>query len=223
MRRESIPISTAASQLGPLGQGLGGSLLLILHYFGAKESIFSIMIIALSGITIAFLIFLRPQYRNILQSSLLKRQLNPSDFARILAGPEGEKIVSETLQSDNTEAVAFILTFLKEVNSTPFLPQIRKLVFSKSEEIAVLSLQLYRAVYRNRIFETISAQILGKDETLKARALDLLEISLNREDADRIIPLAAVLFPEEPSNEGTLSEQCCFPAETYGCIQLLNP
>lgn len=158
--------------LGPLGEGMGGVLLLILVFFSGNSEKYSIFIVILSALTILILFLIKPYYTDTLGASLQKKKLNPSDLAKILSSSDAEKILKEILLTGNKETVLFTLNILEQQEDiSRYMPLILELTHSKDEHISIEALKLIREKGTIAALPVIEKALEDKRENVCSEAI----------------------------------------------------
>ncbi len=156
----------------PVGQGVGGLLIMSLSAFGIHLFRYSPLVLFFALVWVLILFLERPRYRDTLISSLRNNQLDATDLRDMVQGSSIDFVLEELLKSDEEQVVSFTLDLLQNRSLGGLSTQIRKLAIGSKSNIAAKSIE-----------------VLGADGDLGH--LDTLERAL-KSDSD-IVREAAVL------------------------------
>jgi CRP/FNR family cyclic AMP-dependent transcriptional regulator len=126
----------------PLGQGIGGLLIISLTAFGMPLFQFSLFVLFFAIVRVAILFLERPRYRDTLVSSLKSNQLDATKLRDMVQGSNIDFVLEELLKSSEEQVVSFTLDLLKNRSPGGLSIQLQKLALGSKHVIAAKAIEL---------------------------------------------------------------------------------
>ena len=162
----------ASGALGPIGQGVGGLILLICTRLLDIQALvaYSYIAIIFAGAWVATILLLMPRYKHSLESSLKTTRIAPTDLNRLFESSEGPTLISKLLSSDSSEDVLVILPLLKGRSLENYYPILEELLQSDNQDIVISTLQLLADPAYSRMSKAIKKTMLDGSGPIASQA-----------------------------------------------------
>ncbi|MCK4777250.1 MAG: MFS transporter, partial [Actinomycetia bacterium] len=165
--------SLTGGAVAPLGQGIGGLILLVIVFLFSEVKNSAIFAFVLAGGWLTFLILLVPRYKSTLEESLRNFELNLEDLKKVFSKPEGVKVIRNLLSNDDPEIVGFTLSLLMDEQIDNYIDSIQKLVKNPNPSIAVSALELLGRDGSETFLSDVKTALKNQNPSIRAKAIYL--------------------------------------------------
>ena len=155
--------SMAGGILSPMGQGVGGVLLVTGSLVGLALHQYSLIVLGLAGIWLVLLALLRPRYKQVLATTLSSTYLDAVELDELVQRPEADGEVVRLLESADTGVVKFTLGLLHNRPLGKLAPQVRELARAEDDGVAAAAVELLGTEHDGVELQTIERSIEDSD------------------------------------------------------------
>lgn len=188
--------SMMGGMLVPIGQGVGGLLIVGLALAGFALFEYSLFVLGGVGLWIVALLFLMPRYRQTLATSLSNNQLDATAVDDLTGDSRSEHVLGALLTAENEQVTLYTLELLRSRELGPLSRMVRLLANDPREKVAEHALSLLGADGDPEHLPTIEQAAASESEAIR-RAAVLAGCRLLGEEA----PRQRQAWLEDPSPE----------------------